>query len=80
MSAGLGGAAGPVVEGGDGAGGAREVLETAPGGTPWGAALYHAHLPTSPSPVTAPPPSPPHQDVPFPLAGPTEGEGDLGLV
>ena len=63
MSAGLGGAAGPVVEGGDGAGGPSEVLETAPGGTPWGAALYHAH-----------------QDVPFPLTGPTEGEGDLGLV
>ena len=63
MSAGLGGAAGPVVEGLDGAGGASEVLETAPGGTAGGGTLYHAH-----------------QDVPLPLSGPSQGEGDLGLV
>ena len=63
VSAGLGGAAGPVVEGLDGAGGASEVLETAPGGTAGGGTLYHAH-----------------QDVPLPLSGPSQGEGDLGLV
>ena len=45
MGAGLGSTAGPVVEGGDGAGGPSEVLETPRGGNYQGGTLDHLHLP-----------------------------------